>query len=592
MKIKYYLLLIMLSFGSNFLFAQHENDNWLFGNNKWKFDNSSPNGFTHTTNINPYIRYVSSVISDKNTGSLLFYSDGYKIYNKNGAVMNGGNDLFNTSNVAFNKYGNPSDQSSIIVPLPNSNSIYYVFYINGNRKVDDQGSNSDLTEYNYGLRYAIVDMTLDGGLGSVTSKNNILFNNSPTNALTSTVASNGSSYWILSANNGNFLSYKLNANGLNTNPVISPAPNYGNFFKISPNSKKLVTRINASPNKGIYLYDFNNVNGIVTNQQNIIYFNNYVQSQYVDHSDFKNTMEFSNNSDIIYFTSWDGCLCTPPSATSNFYSYRIYDNNFSFPYNGTGPTYGRSFSLQRAENGKIYIIPASGSYPSTGIKEVNFGSYNSSSNIHYSYEWRVLNNPNNFSDPLGQEIYPQLTNTKNGYSFPQLVPHLESNPCPDNQNIDYPVTASQNFQASQSITASSAISDGLTVNYKAGNNVTLLPGFHVRATENGLFHAYIGRCDGIITNFAKNSNTSINSIFKETKVQISDIKVSPNPASTFINIDSGNEKINSWELLDISGRSVLKGSSNKVNVQGLPKTTYLLNINISNKTITKKVIVK
>lgn len=127
MKIKNYLLLIILCFGSNILFAQHENDNWLFGNNKWTFNNTSPNGFTHTTNLNPYLRYISSVISDKNTGDLLFYSDGYKVYNKNGMIMTNGDNMFGTNNIAFNTFGNPSDQSSIIVPLPNSNSIYYLF---------------------------------------------------------------------------------------------------------------------------------------------------------------------------------------------------------------------------------------------------------------------------------------------------------------------------------------------------------------------------------------------------------------------------------------------------------------------------------
>lgn len=589
MKIKYYILLIILSFGNNFLFAQHENDNWRFGNNNWKFDNSTPNGFTHTTNLNPYIRYVSSVISDKNTGALLFYSDGYKIYNKNGLVMTNGDNLFGINNTAFNTFGNPSDQSSIIVPLPNSSSIYYVFYINGNRKVDDQGNNSDTNSYNYGLRYAIVDMTLSGGLGAVTSKNNILFSSSPTNALTSTGASNGNSYWIVTANNGNFLSYKLNASGLSTTPITSPAPNYGNSFKISPNSMKLVTRVNTNPNKGIYLYDFNNTNGTITNQQNIINFNNHIQTQYVDHSDFKNTIEFSANSEIIYFTSWDGCLCTNPAAMSSFHKYRIYDNHFE-GVGGSG-TYGRSFSLQRAENGEIYIISAHTSYPTSGIKEVRFGYYNPS-NVHQSYEWRIISNPNNFYSSV-TEINPQLTNTKNGYSFPQLVPHLDTNTCPNIFTIDQPVTLSQNFQAGQSIIASSAINDDLTINYKAGQNVNLLPGFYVKATRGSLFHAYIGPCDdGEI--IGRNGNLSKNITQKDNSITLSssEIKIYPNPTSNYINVDPGNEKLISWELYDLSGKNILKGSSKQVNVQSLPKASYLIKIKTDKKQVTKKVIVK
>lgn len=598
----------MLSFWNNFLFAQHENDNWLFGNNKWKFDNSSPNGFTHTTNLNPYIRYASSVISDKNTGELLFYCNGYKIYNKNNQVMIGGDHLFGTpNNTIFNSTGNPSDQSSIIIPVPNSRSKYYVFYINGNRVTRDQ-IGYPFTVFNYGLRYAEVDMSLNSGLGGVTSSNNILFtnpsnpsitpfnyDNSTTNALTYTLGSDGNSYWIVTANSGNILAYKLDANGLNTTPVSSPAK-YGSFIKISPNSKKLFSRINNTSSGGVYLSDFNNLTGSVTNQTNII--PNNLLAYYTDEAFMPNSAEFSSDNNILYFIISSSNLCCG-IVKSGIAMYNIstgilkgYNHLLTPEHDYPITPYGATGAMQRAMNGKIYIIlngkGKGAPNDSPWYEPVIFG--NTYNNIYYSYDWGVINTPNianPITNPLSY-ITPQQ-GTRNGFSFPQLIPTL--NPCPDNQNIDYPVIASQNFQAGQSITASSIINDGLTVNYKAGNNVTLLPGFHVKATENSLFHAYIGPCDGV-ANFAKNSNTSMNSIFKETKEQISNLKISPNPASTFINIDSGNEKITSWELFDISGKSVLKGKSTQVNVQGIPKATYLLKININNKITTKKVIVK
>ncbi|WP_143883243.1 3-coathanger stack domain-containing protein [Chryseobacterium binzhouense] len=596
---KIYLLFIILCFGSNLLLAQHENDNWLFGNNKWKFDNSMPNGFTHTTNLTPNIRYSSSVVSDKNTGELLFFSDGYKIYNKNGAVMTNGDNLFtNTTVYQYDYFGNPSDQSSIIVPVPNSTSLYYVFYINGNRTMRDQTFFLAPTPTtNYGLRYAIVDMNLSGGLGAVTSKNNLLFNNSETNALTSTLASDGNSYWIVTANNGNFLSYKLSTNGLNTNPVVSQGTNYGTFIKISPNSQKLLTRQNNS----VLLYDFNNNTGTVTNPFNIIPNNNFT-SYYADHSQGPNSAEFSPDSNIIYFISSSSNLCTYPYCIYNvtwsgLSMYNISTSSLIGVVN-TAPTYkfsldGLVAGMQLAKNGKIYLLYKAVLNDTTGngYREVIFGYTNPpSTGVYTSYNWGVINNPNIWNSTISPlSSIPPPRDTKNGFSFPQLIPTL--NYCPDNLNINYQVSSSQNFQAGQSITASSVINDGLTVNYKAGNNVTLLPGFYVRATENGLFHAYIGPCDGIIGNFAKNSNTSANNFAKETRANSIELKVFPNPASTFMSIDSGNEKLTSWELLDISGRSVLKGSSTQIKVQGLPKATYLLNININNKIITKKVIV-
>jgi hypothetical protein len=79
---------------------------------------------------------------------------------------------------------------------------------------------------------------------------------------------------------------------------------------------------------------------------------------------------------------------------------------------------------------------------------------------------------------------------------------------------------------------------------------------------------------------------------EERKALETQINIYPNPASTYVNIDSGNEKLISWELLDISGKSILKGTSNKINVQSFPRATYLLKINTANKEVTKKVILK
>ena len=84
----------------------------------------------------------------------------------------------------------------------------------------------------------------------------------------------------------------------------------------------------------------------------------------------------------------------------------------------------------------------------------------------------------------------------------------------------------------------------------------------------------------------------LNLDMEERKPLDKQISIHPNPTSTFINIDSGNEKINSWELFDISGRSVLKGNSTQINVQSLPKANYILKINTANQKVTKKVIVK
>jgi hypothetical protein len=174
--------------------------------------------------------------------------------------------------------------------------------------------------------------------------------------------------------------------------------------------------------------------------------------------------------------------------------------------------------------------------------------------------------------------------------------------------ITAPVTAlnTDSQAASDNIFASNIINSTANAVYHAGTSVVLKENFHAKLGSN--FHAFIKPCVDPSVNKNtfdfKNANTTLNDYQIITKNSFSEkainsfteknenIKVSPNPASTFINIDSGNEKITSWELLDISGRSVLTGNSTQVNVQGLPKAAYLLKININNKITTKKVIVK
>ncbi|WP_185290473.1 T9SS type A sorting domain-containing protein [Chryseobacterium lactis] len=593
------LILCMLILGTGVILAQgKENDNWLFGNNKWHFDNTATNGFVHTTNLTPYIRYGASVINNKNTGELLFFSNGYSIFNKNNVIMQDGNELFGPSNVnwVYELRGNPSDQSSIIVPIPGSSTKYYVFFINGNRKQNDDDNfltYTSNTPTNYGFGYAVVDLSFNGGLGKVLSKG-MLFTNSGTNALTSTLASDGNSYWIVTANNGNFLSYKVDANGLNTNPVVSPAPNQGNFFKISPDSKKLLTRQSKGwPNNGIFLYDFNNTTGSITNSLNIAPY-----SMYIDNADYVNSAEFSSDSNIVYFTISTTCLCSAANTDAGMAMYNISTGQLvGYTHNGPNSGFdypfilkGASASLQRAKNGKIYLIQAIKSHydPIDKTELVKFGNT-------YSYDWGVINTPNVWNtsvDPV--TLISSQKGTMNGFSFPQLIPSSDDvvNPCPDILTITTPVTSSQNYQAGKSILASSKINANVTVNYKAGKDVNLLPGFFVDGNETGVFKAYIGPCSMTSLNREVVGNINSNSAKTVTVPAFSEVKVYPNPASDFIKIQS-EAKVTAWELYDLSGKMVLKGEGNTIDVKSMVKGAYALNITLEKGTrVTKKIIVK
>src|SRR6187401_1070532 len=142
------LVAIFLLMGS-FCFSQGENNQWCFGSlSGLDFNSGSPVAVSSQVNTTE----GSSSIADA-AGNLLFYSDGITVWNKNHIAMPNGTGL---------NGGVSSTQSALIVAQPQTPTIYYVF-----TTAEAQGAT--------GFCYSIVDMTLQGGLGDVTTKNIQLF---------------------------------------------------------------------------------------------------------------------------------------------------------------------------------------------------------------------------------------------------------------------------------------------------------------------------------------------------------------------------------------------------------------------------------
>lgn len=144
-------IIASLLFSFSIVNAQNQNKIWYFGDHAGlNFNGGSPVPLT-TGALNT--QEGCSSIAD-NAGVLLFYTDGQKVYNKNHIVMPNGSGLL----------GNQSTtQSALIIPQPGSSTLYYIFAI------DDLGT--DMT-------YSIVDMSLAGGFGDVTSTKNVPFHSS------------------------------------------------------------------------------------------------------------------------------------------------------------------------------------------------------------------------------------------------------------------------------------------------------------------------------------------------------------------------------------------------------------------------------
>src|ERR1700749_2004782 len=106
------ILLIMLFIFSIAIYAQKQGNIWFFGNHAGIDFNYTPptvllNGQTYFTGYEQWNEGCSS-ISDS-SGSLLFYTNGVKIWDRTQQVMPNGDSLI--GNIS-------STQSSIIVPKP------------------------------------------------------------------------------------------------------------------------------------------------------------------------------------------------------------------------------------------------------------------------------------------------------------------------------------------------------------------------------------------------------------------------------------------------------------------------------------------
>lgn len=342
MKKKNYLFFIFL-FSILYSFAQKEGNIWYFGYKAGVNFNTSPpsaltNGLvgTDTNSVTPQSE-GSAVVCDKTTGELLFYTDGVQVWNKNHTPMPNGTGLLGSVS---------STQSSMIIPKPGSGTLYYIF-------------TTDCEENNYtnGLRYSIVDMTLNGNLGDVTTKNTSLVL-SATERQTAIRQANGYGVWIITqkTNTNNFYEFLLTATGI-CGPYIyavgaqntNSAGDANGEMKASPDGKKLAyVNYSAytpllSPDTGfVELYDFDDTTGVISNPKHIPDIDNsYGVCFSPDNSKLYATASTAAGDNILYqFDSLSKSAAVIISSKKQIYT----------------TTAGSDFgSIQIAPDGKLYM---------------------------------------------------------------------------------------------------------------------------------------------------------------------------------------------------------------------------------------------
>jgi len=179
-----------------------QTDVWTFGEGAGlNFKTSPPTAFQSSNQR----AQASASVSDPN-GNLVFYTDGFKVFDRYGAVMQNGTGLT----------GNLSSAQHVIVQHPAIKHQYYLF-ITSSYDVGLSG----------GITYSLIDMSLNFGLGGVTAAKNVALMSSSvsTEKVTAIRHCNNKFTWFIAKERYNnvYRSYLIDSNGLNTTPVLSSA---------------------------------------------------------------------------------------------------------------------------------------------------------------------------------------------------------------------------------------------------------------------------------------------------------------------------------------------------------------------------------
>ncbi len=333
-KILFLALLSVLS--TEILKAQNENNIWYFGKFAGlDFNSGAPVPLTNSA-MNTWEGCAS--VADATTGGLLFYTNGETVWNRNHAVMLNGTGL-------WGHYS--STQSSLIVPMPGNNDLYYLFT-----------TDAATFGFPYGgeMAYSIVDMNLAAGMGGVSLKNVALFDTTA-EQLTATLNADGCKVWVLAHrwNSNEFYAYLVSDSGISA-PVISPAGSIHNcaYFgqmKVSPDGKKIALPLPCDSLGDYYveLLDFDNQTGTVSGGI-LLPQDHYVYGlEFSPGNQFLYTVDHNNSGAIIYkqVSQYNVSLGNAAAIIASRIIVGAVWNATTF-FNG---------AAQLAPDGKIYVVP-------------------------------------------------------------------------------------------------------------------------------------------------------------------------------------------------------------------------------------------
>lgn len=264
---KVFLIAYILHFISMQANAQNEENVWVFGD-RTGLDFTATSPVPVVNELFPGYKGSASICDAG--GQLLFYSNGYWVWDKNNFLMPGltsgisGYTGPSSPSVGYpplmNWTGSFASQSAAICGMPNNAGKYYLFSLNTTGQ----------------LYYSQIDMSLNSGNGDlVPGKTSIFLDGALCEKMT--VVKGCNNIWLIvkSRVGNNYKAFEINDTGIVTTPVLSnvgllPSSWYQcGVIKFSPDAKKMAAACFSSAiphgKGGLELYDFDPSTGKLTN---------------------------------------------------------------------------------------------------------------------------------------------------------------------------------------------------------------------------------------------------------------------------------------------------------------------------------------
>jgi gliding motility-associated-like protein len=357
MRKKYYLFLLLLCLQGT-AHAQKEWSNWIGGSLGLTFRNGVPQIFTTSSSssggigfpfVNEYHYNGARAVaySDSLTGQVKFVATNRAVYSRNYDTVKNGYGLIGCDDSRY---------SVQIIPFPDGQNKFYILYNFPAYTVTGfSGLQTRCSVYGYatgsspGMRYSILDLDANNGLGEITSKNNWL----PVGGdkLAMVRHSNKKDVWVIGhgANSAHFGIVLIATNGIQAawsqNPGFQFTSSgtdwiHGGIIDASPDGNRIA--VTSGSNKKVNIYSFNNTTGTLTFTTAVTLPGNAHQ------------VCFSPDGSKLYIGSSvsKGCNYTNKlfqvdlqQAVVQESLYQLYDD----------PTGNSSFEMQRVPGNKIYM---------------------------------------------------------------------------------------------------------------------------------------------------------------------------------------------------------------------------------------------